>query len=156
MNKTRRISNLGLHLQRDQRSHTFCTLQLLTILARLEFTFFSRGVKTRFLNPLYDHANNRPLPPDPDSLLPVEHPDYTGDLTCPPKLLFPQARRSHTRAHHKRTPPPKIHDDFSDDETNDLASRLELPHGFDALEGGGLRRSPRIRAKTAGATGPEL
>ncbi|KDQ31757.1 hypothetical protein PLEOSDRAFT_1110937 [Pleurotus ostreatus PC15] len=123
---------------------------------RPTLTYVFRGVKTRFLNPLYDHANNRPLPPDPDSLLPVEHPDYTGDLTCPPKLLFPQARRSHTRAHHKRTPPPKIHDDFSDDETNDLASRLELPHGFDALEGGGLRRSPRIGAKTAGTTGPEL
>ncbi|KAF4573194.1 hypothetical protein AB1N83_005880 [Pleurotus pulmonarius] len=117
---------------------------------RPTLTYVFRGVKTRFLNPLYDHVNNRPLPPDPDSLLPVEHPDYTGDLTCPPKLLFPQARRRHTRAQSKRTPPPKVHDDFSDDETNDLASRLELPQGFE-----GLRRSPRIQAKTAGATGPE-
>ncbi len=92
----------------------FCTLQLLAILARPGFTVFSRGVRTRFLNPLSDHADSRPLPPDPDSLLPVEHPDYAGDLTCPPKLLFLQARRGHTRARSKRTPPPKIHDDSDD------------------------------------------
>lgn len=35
------------------------------------------------------------LPPEVHerSMLPVEHPDYSPDPLCPPKLLFPKARK---------------------------------------------------------------
>lgn len=54
----------------------------------------SRGKRVTFANPMYNlspevHAR---------SLLPVEHPDYSPDPACPPKLLFPSA--------HKRNKPP--------------------------------------------------
>ena len=49
--------------------------------------FCSRGMKAQFANPLY----NLPAVAHERSRLPVEHPDYEPDETCPPKLLFPSA-----------------------------------------------------------------
>jgi len=52
---------------------------------------FSRGVRREYQNPLYNHKENRPLSPPPTSLLPIEHPDYSPDITCRPTILFPNA-----------------------------------------------------------------
>ena len=52
---------------------------------------FSRGVRREYQNPLYNHKENRPLSPPPTSLLPIEHPDYSPDMTCRPTILFPKA-----------------------------------------------------------------
>ena len=52
---------------------------------------FSRGVRRKYQNPLYNHKKDRPLSPLPTSLLPIEHPDYSPDMTCRPTILFPKA-----------------------------------------------------------------
>ncbi|KAF9479879.1 hypothetical protein BDN70DRAFT_806253 [Pholiota conissans] len=57
-------------------------------------TFVFRGVRREYANPLYNHAENKPLPPPAASLLPIEHPDYSPPVHCTPKLLFPAARRN--------------------------------------------------------------
>jgi len=59
---------------------------------------YSRGVKTTFANPVY----NLPDSVREQALLPPEHPDFSPDPLCPPKLLFPQAHRKRTRS---QTPP---------------------------------------------------
>ncbi|KAL5521551.1 hypothetical protein ACEPAF_2299 [Sanghuangporus sanghuang] len=48
-----------------------------------------RGVRAKFANPMY----NLPSEVHERSLLPVEHPDYSPDPLCPPKVLFPKSRR---------------------------------------------------------------
>jgi len=48
-------------------------------------------VRREYQNPLYNHKENRPLSPPPTSLLPIEHPDYSPDMTCRPTILFPNA-----------------------------------------------------------------
>ncbi|KAH8116217.1 hypothetical protein DFH11DRAFT_1484317, partial [Phellopilus nigrolimitatus] len=47
-------------------------------------TYVFRGVRATFENPMYN------LPPEVHerALLPVDHPDYSPDPACPPKLLF--------------------------------------------------------------------
>jgi len=58
-------------------------------------TYVFRGMKAQFANPFYN------LPPSAHerSLLPIEHPDYEANEACPPKLLFPSARRQRHRRH---------------------------------------------------------
>lgn len=48
-------------------------------------------MKAEFENPFY----NQPV--HQRSLLPLEHPDYEANEACPPKLLFPSARRQRNR-----------------------------------------------------------
>ncbi|EJD05450.1 uncharacterized protein FOMMEDRAFT_17748 [Fomitiporia mediterranea MF3/22] len=52
-------------------------------------TYIFRGVRAEFANPMYN------LPPEVHerSLLPIEHPDFSPDPACPPKLLFTKPRR---------------------------------------------------------------
>ena len=52
----------------------------------------SRGTRRTYQNPHFNHAEGRPLSPTPESKLPIEHPDYSPSLFCPPKLLFADAR----------------------------------------------------------------
>ncbi|KAG6895425.1 hypothetical protein C0992_001286 [Termitomyces sp. T32_za158] len=56
-------------------------------------TYVFRGVRGTFPNPLYDHERNRPRSPSARSRLPFEHPDYSPDSHCAPKVLFPMATR---------------------------------------------------------------
>ncbi|KAJ4474490.1 hypothetical protein J3R30DRAFT_3509508 [Lentinula aciculospora] len=56
--------------------------------------FFSRGVKKTYPNPYYDHENDRPRSPEPNSLLPPEHEDYTPDLRGAPRALWPRKKKA--------------------------------------------------------------
>lgn len=42
---------------------------------------------------MYDHVRNRPISPPRGSKLPVDHPAFSPDPSCPPKLLFPEAHK---------------------------------------------------------------
>ncbi|EPQ50419.1 hypothetical protein GLOTRDRAFT_141515 [Gloeophyllum trabeum ATCC 11539] len=52
-------------------------------------TYVFRGKKAEFVNPHYNQSPTARL----RSRLPPEHPDFEPDEACPPKLLFPAARR---------------------------------------------------------------
>ena len=52
------------------------------------FFFFSRGVRREIKNPLYNHAQDRPCSPPPESKLSIDHPDYSPSIHCIPKRLF--------------------------------------------------------------------
>ena len=52
---------------------------------------FSRGVRRECKNPLYNHAQDRPFSPPPESKLAIDHPDYSPSIHCVPKRLFPHA-----------------------------------------------------------------
>ena len=52
---------------------------------------FSRGVRRECKNPLYNHAQDRPFSPPPESKLAIDHPDYSPSIHCIPKRLFPGA-----------------------------------------------------------------
>ncbi|KAF9524346.1 hypothetical protein CPB83DRAFT_910000 [Crepidotus variabilis] len=51
-----------------------------------------RGTRRTFQNPYFNHAEDRPMSPPPASKLPIDHPEYSPSLMCPPKVLFPTAR----------------------------------------------------------------
>ena len=55
--------------------------------------FFSRGVRRECKNPLYNHAQDRPFSPPPESKLAIDHPDYSPSIHCIPKRLFPEAHQ---------------------------------------------------------------
>ncbi|KAE9390122.1 hypothetical protein BT96DRAFT_353859 [Gymnopus androsaceus JB14] len=78
---------------------------------RPTITYVFRGVKKTYPNPYYDHENDRPRSPDPNSLLPIEHEDYVPDLRGAPRALWPKRRKgpaplstpqSPTRAHRRK------------------------------------------------------
>lgn len=52
---------------------------------------FSRGVRRECKNPLYNHAQDRPFSPPPESKLDIDHPDYSPSIHCIPKRLFSDA-----------------------------------------------------------------
>ena len=52
---------------------------------------FSRGVRRECKNPLYNHAQDRPFSPPPESKLAIDHPDYSPSIHCVPKRLFSEA-----------------------------------------------------------------
>ena len=62
--------------------------------------FYSRGVRRECKNPLYNHAQDRPFSPPPESKLAVDHPDYSPAMHCTPKRLFadvlPKKKKSAT------------------------------------------------------------
>ncbi|KAG6914656.1 hypothetical protein DXG01_016099 [Tephrocybe rancida] len=64
-------------------------------------TYVFRGVRGTFPNPLYDHERGRPRSPSARSQLPIEHPDFSPDPHCAPKLLFPAAPRKPQRPQRK-------------------------------------------------------
>ncbi|KAK2467213.1 hypothetical protein APHAL10511_000762 [Amanita phalloides] len=70
-------------------------------------TYVFRGVRGVYPNPLYNHAKKRALSPPPESLLPPEHPDYSPDMRCPPRVLFP-TRPSKSKSHRKRDCLPEL------------------------------------------------
>jgi hypothetical protein len=53
-------------------------------------TYVFRGVKKTYPNPYYDHEKNRTRSPDPNSLLPPEHQDFSPDLRGAPRALWPR------------------------------------------------------------------
>ncbi|TFK62640.1 hypothetical protein BDN72DRAFT_903073 [Pluteus cervinus] len=55
-------------------------------------TYVFRGVRGDFPNPHFDHSKGRAKSPTPNSLLPVDHPDYSPDAHALPRLLFPPKR----------------------------------------------------------------
>ncbi|KAJ3805479.1 hypothetical protein F5876DRAFT_81740 [Lentinula aff. lateritia] len=57
-------------------------------------TFIFRGVKKEYPNPYYDHAKDKPRSPEPNSLLPPEHKDYTPDLRGTPRALWPRKKKA--------------------------------------------------------------
>lgn len=66
-------------------------------------------MRRTFLNPYFNHAEDRPLSPAPNSKLPMDHPDFSPSSHCPPKLLFPASRRSAAnRNKNTRNPTSKI------------------------------------------------
>jgi hypothetical protein len=42
---------------------------------------------------MYDPVKKRAFSPPPASLLPIEHEDYSPDIGCKPRVLFPNARK---------------------------------------------------------------
>jgi hypothetical protein len=58
---------------------------------RPTIAYVFRGVRRECKNPLYDHAQDRPYSPPPESKLAIDHPDYTPSIHCIPKRLFPDA-----------------------------------------------------------------
>ncbi|KZT20864.1 hypothetical protein NEOLEDRAFT_1244939 [Neolentinus lepideus HHB14362 ss-1] len=52
-------------------------------------TYVFRGKKAEIANPLYNKSPSARK----RALLPPEHPDFEPDEACPPKILFPAARR---------------------------------------------------------------
>lgn len=87
----------------------------------------SRGVRTTFTNPHYNlspSARQR-------ALLPVDHPDFSPDAACPPRMLFSSAKKrtrsaSPTRKRTKAsvalasTAKHKTDDEWDDDESTGL------------------------------------
>jgi len=63
-----------------------------TVKERPTITYVFRGVKKTYPNPYYDHENDRPRSPDPNSLLSPEHEDYTPDLRGAPRALWPRKK----------------------------------------------------------------
>ncbi|KAK7463573.1 hypothetical protein VKT23_006919 [Stygiomarasmius scandens] len=61
---------------------------------RETMTFVFRGVKKTFPNPYYDREKKRAKSPDPRSLLPPEHEDYTPDLRGAPRVLWPRRKKA--------------------------------------------------------------
>ncbi|KAF6752946.1 hypothetical protein DFP72DRAFT_432173 [Ephemerocybe angulata] len=94
-------------------------------------TYVFRGVKRVYQNPMYNHVEDRPLTPPPNSKLPVEHPLYSPDPTIKPKLLFPEAHKKRKgkgkgkKVASPTTPTPKrIQDSESELEAEGVAQTL--------------------------------
>jgi len=83
-------------------------------------TYVFRGQKQEMANPMFGYKASE------NSLLPPEHPDFSPDLACPPKLLFPKAHRKRqqpSRLLLRRSPSPASGDD-SDNEDAVLGKKL--------------------------------
>ena len=65
---------------------------------RPTIAYVFRGVRRECKNPLYNHAQDRPFSPPPESKLAIDHPDYSPAIHCTPKRLF-------ANAHPKRRKP---------------------------------------------------
>ncbi|KAL0565372.1 hypothetical protein V5O48_016650 [Marasmius crinis-equi] len=65
-----------------------------------------RGVRKSYPNPYYDHKRGRPKSPNPNSLLPPEHPDYSPDLRGKAKMLWP-SKKSKASPEEPKTPTKK-------------------------------------------------
>ena len=59
---------------------------------RPTIAYVFRGVRRECKNPLYNHAQDRPFSPPPESKLAIDHPDYSPAIHCTPKRLFVHAR----------------------------------------------------------------
>ncbi|PPQ71622.1 hypothetical protein CVT24_007849 [Panaeolus cyanescens] len=59
---------------------------------RIELTFFcafsSRGVRRQYPNPMWNHKTNQPRTPALNTMLPIDHPDYSPPVHVTPKVLF--------------------------------------------------------------------
>ncbi|KAH8829660.1 hypothetical protein DL96DRAFT_1070049 [Flagelloscypha sp. PMI_526] len=68
-------------------------------------TMVYRGTKRVFNNPHYDPETGRAKPPNPNSLLPLEHPDYEADFRVKPCALFPKRKKGSATSSQVRVAP---------------------------------------------------
>ncbi|KAF8221592.1 hypothetical protein L208DRAFT_1447145 [Tricholoma matsutake] len=118
-------------------------------------TYVFRGVRGTFPNPMYDQANKRPISPSANSRLPIDHPDYSPAIHCPPKLLFPGGRKAASARHHvgeKRNKSKKRALSISGSDDERLAE--DSPVSPIKLDFGGSPRSRRGATATRGPTEP--
>ncbi|KAK7683020.1 hypothetical protein QCA50_013692 [Cerrena zonata] len=94
-------------------------------------TMVYRGVKHEFINPLYDPDAPNGVPSDRNSpsRLPPTDPDFSPTPYCPPKLLFPEARkldhakiRSRASGSPSPVPVPAVDSDNVEDEFGEYPS----------------------------------
>ncbi|KAK0210505.1 hypothetical protein DFS33DRAFT_298191 [Desarmillaria ectypa] len=88
-------------------------------------TFVYRGVRKTFPNPYYDPVKKGPVSPTPNSLLPPEHIDFSPDLRCPPKVLFP--KKKHRKGTKVDTTKASVvlSDMFADDSENEVSLEVQ-------------------------------
>lgn len=94
---TSKSSKLSTGPLQEKPTVTFLLLVIFPlILKRCLFICFiySRGIKKEYPNPYYDHAKDKPRSPEPNSLLPPEHKDYTPDLRGTPRALWPRKKKA--------------------------------------------------------------
>jgi hypothetical protein len=72
---------------------------------RPTIAYVFRGVRRECKNPLYNHAQDRPFSPPPESKLAIDHPNYSPAIHCTPKRLFVDAhpKRQKSAASEKDT-----------------------------------------------------
>ncbi|KAL0057230.1 hypothetical protein AAF712_016137 [Marasmius tenuissimus] len=93
-----------------------------------------RGVRKTYPNPYYDHKRGRPKSPDPNSLLPPEHPDYSPDLRGQPKVLWP-TKKSKAAVEEPKTP-----------------TKKPLARTTPAAAAASLKTPPQTKKRTTGKT----
>ncbi|KAF4616647.1 hypothetical protein D9613_008321 [Agrocybe pediades] len=93
---------------------------------RPTMTYVFRGVRRTYQNPMYNPKTKRAYSPPPESRLPMDHPDYSPDINCAPKLLFPSVRQGKKPATRSRTRrrSPSISDEGEPDSDNELAADI--------------------------------
>jgi hypothetical protein len=77
--------------ERPTIAYVLYVSSLLQIYITVINDLLSRGVRRECKNPLYNHAQDRPFSPPPESKLDIDHPDYSPSIHCIPKRLFPEA-----------------------------------------------------------------
>ncbi|XP_006464021.1 hypothetical protein AGABI2DRAFT_226039 [Agaricus bisporus var. bisporus H97] len=119
-------------------------------------TYVFRGVRREYHNPMYDHVKKRAFSPPPASLLPIEHEEYSPDIGCKPRVLFPKAQKGKRSAATKaggtgavrRSPRRKrVIVGDSEDEGGDEEDALIKPKKLDF----GLPKNVSSKAKVAPA-----
>lgn len=92
-------------------------------------TYVHRGVRRTFPNPYHDPTTGLPRPPNPNSLLPPEHPDYEPDLRCVRKVLFPgpEGSRKRRRGRHAKEKKKKVVDSSDEDMETSKDALLMAP-----------------------------
>lgn len=88
-------------------------------------TFVYRGVRKTFANPYYDPVKKGPVSPTPNSLLPPEHIDFSPDLRCPPKILFPKKKHREGTKVDKGKASTLLSDVFADDSENEASLEVQ-------------------------------
>ncbi|KAK0483377.1 hypothetical protein IW261DRAFT_1462974 [Armillaria novae-zelandiae] len=88
-------------------------------------TFVYRGVRKTFANPYYDPVKKGPVSPTPSSLLPPEHIDFSPDLRCPPKVLFPKKKHRKGTKVDTGKASALLSDVFADDSDNEVSVEVQ-------------------------------
>lgn len=99
----KRLEKKGLVLTRDSPDNPFLDNgegddrpeQLPPAKEKPTMTYVFRGKKTEFVNPFYSPSSQTPKRSKGKAPheLPIDHPDYSPDIKCPPKRLFAKPRR---------------------------------------------------------------
>ncbi|KAG7452758.1 uncharacterized protein BT62DRAFT_983693 [Guyanagaster necrorhizus] len=88
-------------------------------------TFVYRGVRKTFPNPYYDPVKKGPVSPTPNSLLPPEHIDFSPDLRCPPKVLFPKKKHRKSTKVGTSKASAVLSDVFADDSESEVSLEVQ-------------------------------